>query len=203
MRRLRIATDDFNRADSIDLGAAWDTYDIFTNLQIVGNRVRAGATGGNDTLESYNAVTVPNDQWAEVTLATVITPPPIYTVWGGVVLRAATPPTTTMYVLAGGVDSGSGLTSVYKWIAGVFTSLASDTQTWVSGDVALGEAQGTALRIYRNGTLQLSATDSSITDGRLGAKAAVGDGGALTDIEIDGWSGGRFGPRQLLLGVGH
>ena len=66
--------DNFNRANALDLGSSWDAgytdqWGANTNLQIVGNRVRA-TTASRDATETYTGVALSNNQWAQVTLAT-------------------------------------------------------------------------------------------------------------------------------------
>lgn len=203
MRRLTLATDDFNRADSTDLGANWDVYAGQDNLKIVTNRVRVGTINVNDCSESYNAVTPPADQWAQVTLASLVTPIPDRQVGGGVILRGAEPATLTFYGMEVGTIGGVGLTQVFKWVDGVLTLLVQNNLTiWVSGDILTGEVHGTSLQMFRNNVLLESASDGDIASGRVGMMGFVGLGGADTDVQLDDWSGGRFGPRQLLLGVG-
>ncbi len=65
--------DNFDRANALDLGISWDAgytdQGGNTNLQIVGNRVRA-TTASRDATETYTGGVLSNNQWAEVTLVT-------------------------------------------------------------------------------------------------------------------------------------
>ena len=114
--------DNFNRANALDLGPSWDAgytdqWGANTNLQIVGNRVRA-TTASRDATETYTGVALANNQWAQVTLATatgtrVMAP--------RLLLRFSAPGTKSGYEFALG-RGGIGFTSrIGRWNAGVCT----------------------------------------------------------------------------------
>lgn len=183
--------DDFNRANSTELGANWepgytDTGGSNTALQIVGNRLRA-ITAGVDATETFTGATLENDQWAQITLPT----------WTGasiivprVLLRFAGPGAKNGYEF-GAVRGGTWTSAIAEWNAGVWTSLVSENATtWAVGDILRAEAEGTALRLYRNGGLLLSTTDATFTSGRAGITIYAG---TLTDVEVDDFSTGNFG----------
>src|SRR4029079_14781477 len=99
---ISTAVDSFDRADSLDLGSAWDPYTGLNALQIVGNSVRATISG--DNIESYNAVPLPNDQWSQATLTGWKNGTPYHNAHVSVRL-SGDPATLTGY--AGMVDSGN------------------------------------------------------------------------------------------------
>jgi hypothetical protein len=182
--------DNFNRANALDLGISWDAgytdqWGANTNLQIVGNRVRA-TTASRDATETYTGVALSNNQWAQVTLATVT---------GGtramaprLLLRFSAPGVKSGYEFA--LGRGVGFTSrIGRWNAGVFTQLAAENSTvWVAGDVLRAEADGTTLRLYRNNGLVLVTTDATVASGRAGITIyAV----TITDVELDDFSAGN------------
>lgn len=186
--RYQMFSDDFTRANASDLGSVWDAgYAGLTNLQIVGNRVRQG-TLGNDCLESVNAPSFPADQWAQLTIATITgsgqqSPQ--------CVLRAATPATLTCYVFYA-LRNGIIRSAIAKHVAGVFTSLVTENSTtWAASDTIRAEAQGTALRMYRNGLLLLSTTDSAIASGRPGLW--IYGETDIANVEVEDFIAGRIG----------
>ena len=183
--------DNFNRANALDLGASWDAgytdqWGANTNLQIVGNRVRA-TTASRDATETYTGVALSNNQWAQVTVATV-------TGTGAMaprlLLRFSAPGTKTGYEFALG-RGGIGFTSrIGRWNAGVFTQLAAENSTaWVAGDVLRAEADGTTLRLYRNNGLVLVTTDAVIASGRAGITIYAA---TIADVELDDFSAGNL-----------
>ena len=182
--------DNFNRANALDLGASWDagyTHQSTpnTNLQIVGNRVRA-TTASLDATETYTGVTLSNNQWAQLTLATatgtgVIAP--------RLLLRFSAPDVKTGYEFA--LGRAVGFTSrIGRWQAGVWTPLAAENRTvWVAGDVLRAEAEGTTLRLYRNNVLVLVATDATFPSGRAGIIIYAA---TIANVEVDDFSAGNF-----------
>ena len=196
-----LAADSFDRADSADLGTQWDAgYPGNNSMQIVGNRVR-GSVVSADNSESYNAATLPGNQWTQATLASVST---AAAKLATVLTRAAAPPTFSWYqfvLLAPGF--GAATSEIGKRVAAAYTLLASETSTtWGAGDVIRGESDGTSHKIYRNGstTALVSVTDSSLSSGRSGINIYVD--GSLANIEIDDWSAGPSCGMRSLMGVG-
>ena len=189
-----LVTDNFNRAGSADLGTQWDAgYPGNNPLQIVGNRVRASVVS-SDNAESYNGVTLPANQWAQLTLASVST---AAAKLATVLTRAAVPPTFSWYqfvLLTPGF--GATKSEIAKRVAVAYTLLASETSTvWGAGDVIRAESDGTTHNLYRNGstTALLSATDSALSSGRAGINIYVDS--SLANIEVDDWSAGpAFSP---------
>ena len=183
--------DDFNRANTLDLGTSWDAGHTTpvrpnTHLQIVGNRVRA-TTAMRDATETYTGVALANNQWAQVTLATAngtgaMAP--------RLLLRFSAPGLKSGYEFALG-RGGLGFTSrIERWNAGVSTPLAVENATaWVAGDVLRAEAQGTTLRLYRNNVLVLSTTDATIASGRPGITIYAA---TIANVELDDFSAGNL-----------
>ena len=182
-----LASDSFDREDNVDLGALWDAgYLGQSNAQIVGNRVRAGVAG-NDSIESYNAVTLPNDHWARFTISTIqgagVCSPRVS-------LRMSAPPTQSMYEFLALRNVSGQRSRIHKFVEGVFTNIANENvTTWASGDVLEGEVIGTTLTLYRNQstTALLTVVDASLTSGRAGFNLYSV---TIADTEIDDWSAG-------------
>ena len=184
------AGDNFNRPNTTDLGTSWDAgytdqWSVNTNLQIVGNRVRA-TTASQDATETYTGVALASNQWAQLTLATAngtgaMAP--------RLLLRFTAPGAKSGYEFS--IGRGVGFTSrIARWNAGVFTSLATENVTpWGAGDVLRAEADGTTLRLYRNNVLVLSTTDPTVASGRAGITIYAA---TVADVELDDFSAGNF-----------
>jgi chitodextrinase len=188
---VAVPGDNFNRANALDLGISWgagytDQGGANTNLQIVGNRVRA-TTASRDATETYTGVALLNNQWAQVTLATVTG---TRAMAPRLLLRVGAPGTKSGYEFALG-RGGIGFTSrIGRWNAGVFTQLAAENSTvWAAGDVLRAEADGTTLRLYRNNGLVLVTTDATIASGRAGITIYAA---TIADVELDDFSAGNF-----------
>ncbi len=173
--------DNFDRADTLDLGTGWDPYTGFNALQLVGNSVRATASG--DNVGSYNAVALPNNQWSQATL----------TGWSGTIYHNAhvsvrlSGTLATLNGYAGMVDSNN-LAVIGKWTAGVFKVLARVPYTPSVGNILRLEAEGTTLRFFVNNVLRASATDASYAGGRPGLTIFIGGGGTVNQVQLDNFS---------------
>lgn len=201
-------SDNFNRADNVDLGANWDP-ETGLDLQIVSNKVR-GQTVGSGQEEITNQGSPGNDQYARVTLATFTSGG----VYGDVrvMVRATDPGTARAYYICFAYkNEGSGFTSeiIYR-NGGSITSLGTESATtWGAGDQLECRAVGTTISLHRvpsggsSGQL-LSFTDSNFASGRVGM--GTRDDGALGNVEIDDFIGGDYPPptgaRQRCVGCG-
>jgi hypothetical protein len=184
-----LATDNFNRADSTDLGTTWDVVPGTSNCQIVSNAVRASATNV-DCDESYNGVTWPDDQYSQVTLAAVNS--------GGSAgpgVRASTT-ASTFYT----VEATTNSIALWKAVNGSWTQIGSFSGTVSAGDIIRLEAQGTTLRVRQNGTQRISVTDSSISSGRAEIHIFLSSGTPLNAVILDDWEGGDFSGGGPLFG---
>ena len=196
--RNTLATDNFNRANTTDLGNAWDGDYYATGatapLQIVNNKVRAGVASTKESNESYNAVALPSDQWAQVTLSTWAADATLRYAW--VNLRAGAPQVPSYYQCQAARNDSSGYTSIIERENGNGVSLylgTSSAVTWAAGDLLSCEAIGlnpTTINMYRNGTLVMTVSDNaSLTNLRTGAGIWTA---SLTAVEIDDFLAGDF-----------
>lgn len=192
-----LATDNFNRPDSTDLGTTWDVVPGVVNCQIVSNAVRASADNAVCE-ESYNGVTWPDDQYSQVTLTVIGAD-----TYAGPLVRASAADWT--FYLSEAAPSEIRL---FKTVSGTWTQIGSFSGTVSSGDVIRLEAQGTTIRAFQNGTQRISTTDSSISSGRAGIHVMLEPSIPLDRVVLDDWEGGDFGAaggkvqRLMLLGVG-
>jgi len=187
--RTPLAADDFNRAS---IGTNWtgnysDQNASNANLGITGNRVRSTSTVVDATM-TYNAVSLPDDQWAQITIPTLSTSS---SSGARVLLRFGAAGSKNGYEMALARPGTNYYTSrIAKWTNGVFTSLAVENAIpWTAGDVLRGEVQGTTLRLYRNNTLVLSATDTTFSSGQAGITVYTN---ALEGLELDDFVAGEI-----------
>ena len=193
-----LASDTFDRADNADLGATWDNgYTGDIAAQIVSNRVRTSAVGAVAAKETYNGVSTPNDQFAQITVPTITGAVQTNV---GVLVRFANSPTVTGYVCQ--IQVNPLQSRIGEYTAGAFADLvaADTTTTWNPTDILRCEAQGTALRLYKvvlvNGveqaTLVLSATDASNASGKTGIYIFMITSGVISNVELDTFSMGSI-----------
>jgi hypothetical protein len=186
MGLIQLASDEFARADNVDLGADWAVTSGLNSLQIVGNAVRAG--GGSSVRQEQNtSVSWPNDQWCEVTYKTVSAG----SNYSGVLVRCS-PSAETNYLAL--FNRFANQAFIYKIVATSYTELASAAAHCVAGDTWRIEARGSRLSVFKNNELVMSATDTEIASGQPGFRIYNNTG--LADVEIESWRGGIFSKSQ-------
>lgn len=200
MARTSIATDNFNRAS---LGTAdWSQMNtgVAGDVQIDSSTRAKGQFGTQPTDQKatarwIGAGTFTNDQYAsiKIVLAPSIPGNPV-----GVCVRASgSAGTRTLYEAFVDGNVGTQTTSLNKWVSGTRTVLYTDTAiTWAANDLISLEAEGTTLRVCKNGTPvggSWTLTDASISTGVPGITVA-GSG-----IFGDDWEGGNVGTAALTL----
>jgi hypothetical protein len=182
-------TDDFNRANNADVGASWDpnaAVGIGDGLKIVSNL--AAFTTNNDTEETVNAISAPNNQYAEATLGTTTTSG--VGAGYGIVCRSAGT-AHTGYRLVG---NASGY-ELARFNAGTITSLSSGSgTTFTTGDKIRLEVRTNGANcdwiLKKNGTQFASGTDTSpIASGKVGITYSTND---ATATGIDAFEAGDF-----------
>ena len=189
-------SDTFDRTDSTDLGANWDSgYTGLNNLQIVGNAIRS-TVANQDSVESMNAAALTANQYARAKLPVVLT--------GNVenaaflCLRFAAPPTNTKYsaVAYGGLNPGNhGRIQLLRHVNGTFGQIANEFTTfdWAAGDVFEFRVVGSLLTALRNGQVLLMANDTNIPTGsRAGAGCFVWTGQSVANAQLDDFECGNL-----------
>jgi hypothetical protein len=172
------ATDNFNRANAANLGANWTALN--GNIGVDTNAAYANGAG----LEIgviWNADVFGNDQYSQATLTANGGAAAI-----GVLVRgtAGSGGTYYSYYIGGGGDGFLAHT-----IAGTWVQIgATDSGVWAVNDVLRLEAQGTTLRVYRNGSLFRTVTDTNIASGSAGLSGFD----ASTGTKVDTWEGGNI-----------
>lgn len=176
----QLATDNFNRADSLDLGANWTPPAAgFDPLQIVSNAVRPQTiTIFNG--EYYSAISWPADQYSECRLIAIPA-----TNGPGPAARMSTTD-QTFYV----VNANTGGLQLFRVLAGSVVQIGSSATVPVVGDILRIEAQGTTIRVLLNSVQQISVVDANIATGQAGI--FVYEATAVTNSQLDEWAGGDF-----------
>jgi hypothetical protein len=188
MDRAVIFRDEYGRPDQNPIAGVWtagykdSVGATIPGPQIVSGQVRSAST----TSDNFAIVTsvLPNpDQAAQVTIATL---------GAGVseiaiALRAGAPPTWTTYLFL--AAKGEAVSSRIVYInAGNATDLVTDNSvTWAATDVLLGEAERQTLRLYRNGALVCSVTDTALASGSIGLD--VYNDTAVANCTVDSYVG--------------
>ncbi|WP_406444621.1 hypothetical protein OHB14_36905 [Streptomyces sp. NBC_01613] len=144
-------TDDFNRADSTNLGANW--VEVSGDWSVDTNRLSPGAAGGTIILRAAGAMAT-SDNFAQVTIAA-----------------------TTSASQGVWCRGNSNITSGYLWrnngtswdlfqvFGGSFTVIGTYTAAAAPGDVAKVQAVGTTIKAFVNGVERVSVTDTAVTTG--------------------------------------
>jgi len=180
----QLASDDFERAA---LGANWSTISGEFAWFITGSS--DATANGSDSSSNYSAIDWPDDQWAEATFSAI--PIPASAGAGAGVATRCDPTNSarTYYRHLAGAN-GANDSCIGKLVGGSYTQLAlASNQGWVNGDVVRGEAQGTDIRLLRNGTQVLSASDSAIAGGDPGLTFSTSTTG---DPQFEDWAAGDF-----------
>lgn len=197
-------TDDFNRADAA-LTTPWSVITSENNFTITGNNVEP-VTLGSDSAVRYGN-TFADNQYSQFTLITLTGGSSGSDAGIGPALRAASGARTYYRILINAAATNN--TFIAKMVGGSYTILSGsdDTVAWAASDVVRGEAEGTTIRLKRNGGEVLSVTDASIASGQAGLTYSS----TITAADIDDWGGGdlvasagasRSSSRVTLMGMG-
>lgn len=179
-----LATDNFNRADASPIGAPWTTQIGSQAMKIVSNACTPVSTsmdcGAYNTSASW-----PNDQYSQCKVTA--TGGASADLGIGPAVRCSTSATTFYRAVWNGAATNN--ITLTKAVAGSYTLIWTRTATISAGSVLRIEAQGTAIRVFVNGTqVGASTTDSSITSGSAGVQYSS----AITTASLDDWEGGDF-----------
>ena len=184
-----IATDNFNRANG-HLGAHWKTVTGNSAPQILAHQVYPGAVG-KDSYAYYRGAPWSADQWALVTLKTLVGG---FGKAAGPIVRAS-PSANTMYLFhaEGVVGGGNTVLEIRKCVAGVYTTLATtgERASVTTGDVLYLQSIGSVLTAKHNGVIVLVANDSMIVGGNAGI-GVFSDTGVVNDAALSDFVGGNF-----------
>jgi hypothetical protein len=191
MARVTLFSDAFT-GTAADLGAAWDRYSgVVNGLQRVSDQAQGEVINAAvDCIEAHGG-TLPNDQWAQATIAAFLSGAAYCA--AGVGICWAAPNTVSGYLLIADKSGSQARKGIYKFTAGVLsTVVAAVNRTIVASDtISLEKIQATnTLTGYHNSTQILQGTDSAFTSGR--AAIEVYPTAALTDVILDDFASGGF-----------
>jgi hypothetical protein len=143
--------DDFNRANSTDLGAGW--VEVSGDWSIVSNQLSPGAAGGTIILRAAGAM-AGNDNFAQVTIAATTAASQ------GVWCRG------NSNISQGYLLRNNGTSwDLFSVVGGSFTVIGTYTAAAAPGDVAKVQAVGTTIKGIVNGVERISVTNSAVTTG--------------------------------------
>lgn len=144
-------SDDFNRADSTDLGANW--VEVSGDWSIVSNQLSPGAAGGTIILRASTAM-ASNDNFAQITITATTTASQ------GVWCRG------NSNISQGYLWRNNGSTwDLFSVVGGSFTNIGTYSAAAAPGDVAKVQAVGSTITGYVNGVSRVSVTNTAVTTG--------------------------------------
>lgn len=172
------ATATFTAADGTLLtaiGSDWAAVQY--NFAVQSNAVGPNFTAGDGAVR-WASDNFSNDQYSKATVVAISNGNYV-----GVAVRCSNSAQSWYEVLG---DSADG-TYFYKVVNGVGTALAATSAPLVLNDQLEIRAVGTTISWYKNGVLQQSVTDSSLTSGYAGVAGA-----GAPSSRVDNWEGGNF-----------
>lgn len=178
-----LASDDFNRANSLGLGTDWSNnsgqFDVISNQAWPNN-------AGGDAGHIWNTPAFADDQWAQVSIADIDNGSgPGTDTGGGLQLRADGTGDNFYRIVANNCASGN--VGVAKFVGGVYSNIAIFSASPIPsvGDVLFAQVVGTKISVYINGVLVGEVNDSDITSGQAGIASS-----GPHDTKLDDWSAG-------------
>ncbi|KND45419.1 hypothetical protein [Streptomyces stelliscabiei] len=144
-------SDDFNRADSSDLGAGW--VEVSGDWSIVSQQLSPGAAGGTIILRAAGAMDT-DDNYAQVTIAATVAASQ------GVWCRG------NSNISSGYLWRNDGSTwDLFSVVGGSFTAIGSYAAAAAPGDVAKVQAVGSTIKALVNGVERVSLTNTHVVTG--------------------------------------
>lgn len=167
-------TDNFNRADSANLGANWTNDSTFSGLGISSNQAYNPASSNNFTIAwvATGTATFTADHSAQV-ICSVVGASEL----PGPAVRCAN--ANYYYVHCSSTSANS---EVVKSVAGAHTVIREMATTFANGDTCKLEVTGTTLKVYKNGAqVGTDISDSDLASGQPGFKIYSVAGTARVD----------------------
>jgi hypothetical protein len=160
-------SDNFNRADSTDLGANW--VEVSGDWSIVSNQLSTGDTGGTIVLRAATAM-AGNDNYAQVTLAATAA------VSQGVWCRG------NANITNGYLWRNDGTSwDLFSVVSSSFNVIGTFAGAAAPGDVAKVQAVGSTIKGLVNGVERVSVTDTAISTGTSVGIRSVSSGSVRYD----------------------
>ena len=200
---VALATDNFTRADSANLGANWTiAFDVSSHWLAVAISSNTCQIAADPACEYYSAISWPNDQYSQGVVG-ALRSISVDAQDNFVAVRIASATSSAHYQHALGSDESQLLKELGDpLLGGNFTQLGGNFAAYATNDTARIEVQGTSIRAVKNGTTLSTQTDSAISSGSAGLG---GFWDSLTHPTFTSWEGGNFaaGLRlRLLRGMG-
>lgn len=181
------ATDNFNRANNVDLGANWTP--LFGELKIITNEAAQDAGDGGVRLEHWNADAFTSDHYSQAVYRSGVVGPAVrlQETDNGYYTRIST-----------------GAKRMYRFDNGTATELQTMDAAvgGASGEVYKMTIEGTTIKVFKNAVqIGTNQTDATYSGGASGVH--VEGTGALDDWEGDNMGAAPARPSQLTtLGAG-
>lgn len=176
---MTIYTDNFNRADANPLDGSW-AKPTGVSLDFALSSNAAGGTGADGSRFAYNTNTVGNKQFSQAACSTISDGDV------GVACRIQTGSFSGYSFANRTVANGGWILERYD--SGTITPLASNAASGgAANDVIRIEANGSTITAYVNGSVALTAADTTYASGRVGMWCFN------TTSRLDNWSGGDLG----------
>lgn len=193
MARVQVASDSFTYADGTlsSVSANWADLNPFTGTAAVVSGAVNHAFASPTPTRWIGAGSWTADQYAKIAITAGFGN--LAGQKSGVIVRASADVDGARDYYAAYVeeDGGGGLwTNIEKTVNGVVTSLSRVSgDGWAAGDTIELEAEGTTLRVFRNGVLLRSVTDSSIAGATTDRAGVIGQDDFFRS---DNWEGGNI-----------
>ncbi|HYF54658.1 MAG TPA: hypothetical protein VEA41_10405, partial [Salinarimonas sp.] len=171
-------TDNFNRANEDPIGGNWTLMTDSGNVRIVSNEI-AGPSANGEGAVYYNAATPDNDQRSQAVLRAPLSG---FDAAYGPAVRCSTTARTRYEAVALSNDR----INLVKWVAGTQTTIEQIFTALAAGDTIKIEAEGSTLRVYKNGVQVHSEGDASIASGRWGMRLVH------NTSRLDDWEGANL-----------
>lgn len=180
-----IVQDPFTRADAATLGTGW------TNKQnapgIFSNSVDVTVTA-SENVAYYSGYSWPANHWAQ---ARTVVAGAAGRAMGIGVRCAANANQDGYYAGSDAGNAGDSNRRIFKWVGGVWTDLGTQAVAVAAGDLLRLEIIGSRLNFYVNGTLSVTANDTSYTAAGGGAGMLLVNG-AVDVALLDEFEAGDF-----------
>ena len=144
-------SDNFDRADSTDLGAGW--VEVSGDWSIVSQKLSPGAAGGTIILRAAGSM-ASSDHYAQVTIAATVAASQ------GVWCRG------NSNISQGYLLRNNGTSwDLFSVFGGSFTVIGTYTAAAAPNDIAKVQAVGSTIKAFINGVQRISVTDTTVTAG--------------------------------------
>ena len=176
------ATDAFTNSNGTSLTAHSGSWTAHTGAFVINSNQLASNAASSDTLAFWNADTFDNDQYAQATVTALSSPTQM-----GLAVRIANVGTKTFY----GIAWDDVNLYFFKYVDGA-GELFDQSAAPSVGDVMRIEAEGTTIRVLKNGSA--SGAPSPVTDTSIASgPAGITGYNNATSNRIDNWEGGNLG----------